>query len=310
MSTAKQILNKHKQLYKTGSKQEALLAQTLIPTPDMLDEFEAVVISQSKVDGVFRVVVDGIPVAIHVRTDHTNIEQRYEALTFIKEGVKVRATGLVNEMTVSRGELVLQCTEISIVSLPEVSRPVGLPVTFNTNITFVEGDVIRSDSSQHGKSMTLNKATARILNNTIKASPETAGGVVVAFADRSGDITVDNPAPNAKVPLAVKSISGEIYSSSNLYTMFSDTYRTLPDLQAEGADKDYVRMVNGIPKQDENIVASWKPCIDILYKDYLEKVIASTQKQMEELVGKLGEYNTQYKLLTQYKEMCATESKQ
>jgi len=179
---------------------------------------------------------------------------------------------------------------------------VGLPVTFNTNIVFVEGDVIRSDSSKHGKSITLNKATARILNNTIKTSPETAGGVVVSFADRSGDITTDNPAPNSRVPLAVKSVSGKIYSSSNLHTMFSDTHRSLPDLQAEGADKDYIRMVNGISKQEENLVSSWKPCIDTLYKDCLEKIIASTQKQVEELVGRLGEYNTQYKTLIRYQE--------
>ena len=198
---------------------------------------------------------------------------------------------------------------MSILNKKTPTRPIGLPVTFNTNIIFVEGDMIRSDSSQYGKSVTLNKATARILNNTIKESPETAGGVVVSFADRSGDITVDNPAPNAKVPLAVKSVSGKVYSSSNLYTMFSDVYRTLPDLQAEGADKDYVRTVNGVTEQDENIVPSWKPCIDILYKDYLEKVIASTQKQMEGLVGKLGEYNTQYKALTKYKEARANENK-
>lgn len=288
MSTAKEILSKHKDLYKTQSRQGKVLTQTVSSPPDKLDEFEAVIISQSKAEGVFRVEVDGVPVAIHVRTDHTEIEQRYEALIYIKKGMKVRATGLVSEMTVSRGELVLQCTGICILSLPEVLRPIGLPVTFNPNIIFVKGDVIRADNNESGESVTLSKTTARMLNATIKSSPETAQGVVVSFADRSGDITTDNPTPDARVPLAVKSVSGKDYSSSNLHMMFSDTHRSLPDLQAEGADKDYVRMVSGISKQEENIVSSWKPCINILYKDYLEKVITSTQSQVEELIGKLG----------------------
>ncbi len=152
--------------------------------------------------------------------------------------------------------------------------PIKLPLTANRHLKLVAGDVIRPFDCEDV--ITLSEAQAKRISDDLANGTDYISAYVVSFVDRPYDKSRGGISHAAMVI----SLSGKQYTEED------------------------VRMGRHTPGAEDggDIVTTWKPCIDTLYRNYLKASKAQAQADLDSAVKKVLECDKAYEEFVDYRE--------